>query len=129
MMHKLHLTGLNPTVIKVAGVQVVLATTFAAIALIWQGSVAGLSAICGGAIIVLGNIAYAFIARPNTVRHVSSNHALMRHVLAEVAKVLIVLALMLGAFTANKLDAVWLIAAVGVALFGHALSLLIVKMN
>lgn len=120
---------MNPAALKVAAVQVVLVAVFAFIALIWQGQLAGLSAVCGGAIIVLGNLAYAVIARPHKVRHVSSNQVLMRHVLAEVAKILIVLALMLGAFTVNKFDAVWLIAAVGVALLGHGLSLLIVKMN
>lgn len=128
-MHKLFTAILNASALNVVTIQVVLAVIFAAIGFVWQGQLAGLSAVCGGLIIVLGNLAYAFIARPSKVRHISGNQVLMRHVLAEVAKILIVMSLMLGAFTANMFDAVWLIAAVGIALLGHGLSLLIVKTN
>jgi F0F1-type ATP synthase assembly protein I len=120
---------LNPTALKVVVVQVILVVTFALVALIWKGQLAGLSALCGGLVVVLGNLAYAFVARPPKVSRVSGNQVLVRHVLAEVAKILITLSLLLGAFASNKFDAVWLIAAVGVALLGHALSLLIVKTN
>jgi F0F1-type ATP synthase assembly protein I len=120
---------LNPIAFKVVVVQTILVVMFALFALVWQGQQPSLSAFCGGLTVVLGNIAYAFVARPHKVSRVSGNQVLVRHVLAEVAKILITLSLLLGAFGSNKFDAVWLIAAVGVALLGHAMSLLIVKTN
>lgn len=120
---------LNPSALKVIIVQTILAATFAIVALVWKGQLAGLSALCGGVVVVLGNMAYGFIARPQKVSRVSGNQVLLRHVLAEIAKILITLSLLLGAFALNKFDALWLIAAVGVALLGHGLSLLIVKSN
>jgi ATP synthase protein I len=120
---------LNPTALKVITVQVVLTAVFTVVVLVLQGQLAGFSALCGGLVIVLGNLAYAFIARPHKVNAVSGNQVLMRHVLAEVAKILIALSSLFGAFASNKFEAVWLIAAVGVALLGHGLSLLIVKTN
>ncbi len=128
-MRRLLISVLNPVALSVIAIQVALIAAFSMILFVWQGELASLSAIFGGFVIVLGNLAYAFIARPHKVNVVSGNQALMRHVLAEVAKILIAMSLLLGAFASNKFDAVWLIAAVGVALLGHGLSLLIVKMN
>lgn len=112
---------------KVLVTQSVVVLIFAALAWVWQGQVAGISALFGGLIIVVGNLAYAFVARPSTVTAKSGNQVLLRHVLAELAKILFVLGLMLFAFSSGKFDAVWLIAALGVALLGHGLSLLLSK--
>jgi F0F1-type ATP synthase assembly protein I len=118
---------LGGTYRKVLVTQAVVVLGFAALALVWQGQIAAVSALFGGLIIIVGNLAYAFIARPSKVKAQSGNQVLLRHVLAEVAKILFVLGLMLFAFSAGKFDAVWLIAAVGVALLGHGLSLLLSK--
>lgn len=107
--------------------QAILVTLFSVFALLWQGQTAGLSALCGGFVIWAGNLAYVIIARPSKVSSVSGNQVLMRHMLAETAKILIVLSLMLGAFTSARFDAVWLLAALAVALIGHGLSLMLLK--
>jgi F0F1-type ATP synthase assembly protein I len=112
---------------NIIALQAVVIVFFSLIAFLWQGKIAGLSALCGGFMIWAGNLAYVVIARPSKVSAVSGNQVLMRHMLAETAKILIVLSLMLGAFTSARFDAVWLLAALIVALIGHGLSLMLLK--
>lgn len=112
---------------KVLTIQVIVVVAFALIALIWSGQFASVSAVSGGFIIIAGNLAYAIVARSSKVDAKSGNQVLLRHVLAELAKIVIVVGLMSGAFVSGKFDAVWLVAALGVALLGHGLSLLLSK--
>lgn len=112
---------------RVLTVQVIVVVVFALIALFWHGQFASVSALSGGFIIIAGNLAYAMVARPSKVDAKSGNQVLLRHVLAELAKILFVVGLMSAAFVSDMFDAVWLIAALGVALLGHGLSLLLSK--
>jgi len=96
----------------------------AASGLLFSGLVAAVSALVGAGAVVLGNLAYAFIARPSRVNARPASAVLLVHVLAQSAKLFLVLSVMLVAFASGKAAAGWLIAGAGVALLAHWLSLL-----
>jgi len=74
------------------------------------------SALVGGGMVVLGNLAYAFLARPSTVSAKPGRTVLMRHVWAEAVKILTVLVLLFTAFSSGVFSAGWLVAAMVAAL-------------
>jgi F0F1-type ATP synthase assembly protein I len=120
-------TLLGGTYRNVLLLQASVVALFALLALFWRGEVAAWSALMGGVVIVAGNLVYAIVARPSKVTAKAGSEVLLRHVLAELAKVLFVLGLMLVAFSSGKFDAVWVLAAMGIALLGHVLSLFLFK--
>ncbi len=81
-----------------------------------DGQWAAVSALFGGGAVVVGNLVYAFLARPSAVYAKSGGTVLLRHVLAEIAKILIVLGLVFGAFVSGAFVAGWLVAAMVAAL-------------
>lgn len=91
------------------------------------GQLVAVSALLGGASIMVGNLVYAFIARPVTVTAKPGGEVLLRHALAQLAKLIIVLFLMLAAFASGALAPGWFLVAMGVALACHWLSLLFVQ--
>ena len=119
--------SLGATYRKVIFLQMLLAGIFALIALMARGQLAAVSAIGGGMAVVMGSIAYAIVARETKVVAVSGKLVLTRHALAEVAKVVVTLGLMLGAYASGWFAAGWLLAAMGVALTGHVLAVLFIK--
>jgi hypothetical protein len=96
-------------------------------ALVFVDKQMALSALAGAAIIVAGNLSYAWIARQSKVVAKPGGEVLLRHVLAQIAKLLIIFGLMLGAFTSNLFQAGWLVASMGAALLVHWVSLLFLR--
>lgn len=85
------------------------------------------SAIAGGASVLIGSLAYAFVAREAKVRAVSGKQVFARHVFAELAKLASTLGLVSIAYASGWFVAGWLLAAMGCALCGHFLALLFIK--
>ena len=90
----------------------------------WQAS---LSAFYGGGTALVGSLVYSVLARESRVIAISGKHVLCRHVLAEIAKVVTVLALMLCALASGWFVASWLVAAMGFALLGQGLAVWIIR--
>jgi hypothetical protein len=109
---------------KVIIFQTVAALVLSLAALVFVDRQTALSALAGAVIIVAGNLSYALIARQSKVVAKPGGEVLLRHVLAQLAKLLIIFGLMLGAFTSNWFQAGWLVASMGAALLVHWVSLL-----
>jgi F0F1-type ATP synthase assembly protein I len=92
--------------------------------LVFAGTLPAGSALIGGGAVLAGNLAYAFVARPATVFAVSGKRVLLRHMLAEVAKLCIALGLMFAAFASQSFDGGWLLVGMGSALLAHWASFL-----
>ena len=112
---------------KVLILQVVCTLVFALIATVFAGTGAAWSVLVGGAVILLGNLAYAFVARPSRIAAKSGSTVLLTHIWAQLAKLGLIFCLMLAALASGKLAAGWFVAAIGVALLGHGLSLFFLK--
>lgn len=112
---------------KVLILQTICTIVFALIAFIVAGRQAVWSVLNGGAVILLGNLAYAFVARPSRLTAKSGSTVLITHVLAQLVKLGLILCLMLAALASGELAAGWFVAAIGVALLGHVLSLFPLK--
>ena len=125
-MHVLR-DGLGQTYQKVIISQTLLAALTIVVALIASGKAAAVSGFIGGAAVLAGSLVYAVVARESKVSVVSAGRVLSRHLLAEAAKILAVLLIMLLALASGWFVAVWLIAAMGVTLLGHWLALLIIR--
>ena len=80
------------------------------------GRAASGSVIIGGGAVFAGSLAYALVARPTRVFAVSSKQVLVRHMLAEVAKLCISLGLVFAAFATGSFAGGWLLAGMGIAL-------------
>jgi F0F1-type ATP synthase assembly protein I len=112
---------------KVIIFQTVAALALSLAALVFLDKQMALSALAGAAIIVAGNLSYACIARRSKVDAKPGSEVLLRHVLAQIAKLLIIFGLMLGAFTSNLFQAGWLVASMGATLLVHWVSLLFLR--
>lgn len=103
----------------------ILLATIAAIFI--DGQQAALSAFVGGAAVLIGSLNYSVLARESKVVAVSGKRVFGRHVLAEIAKIMTVLLLIMGAFLSGWFAAGWLFAAMVVTLLGHWLIVLIIR--
>ena len=92
-----------------------------------SGKAAAVSVLAGAAAVLSGSLVYAALARHSKVSAVSAERVLGRHLLAEAAKVLVVLAIVLLAMASGWFVAGWLIAAMAVTLLGHWLALLSIQ--
>ncbi len=101
---------------KVLTLQAISSVLCAVLAVVMDGQMAAVSALFGGGAVVVGNLVYAFLARRSTVYAKSGGTVLLRHVLAEIAKILMVLGLMFSAFVSGAFVAGWLVAAMVAAL-------------
>ena len=119
--------GLGQTYQKVIFAQALLAAAMAIVALFAGGQAAALSGLTGGVAVLTGSLAYAALARESKVSAVPVGRVLGRHLLAEAAKVLMVLTMMFAALASGWFVAGWLLAAMGVTLLGHWLALLIIR--
>ena len=119
--------GLGRIYQKVIFAQVLLAAITSIAALISSGQAAAVSALTGGAAVLVGSLAYAALARQSRVSAVSGGRVLGRHLLAEAAKVFLVLILTFAALASGWFVAGWVLAAMGVTLLGHWLALLIIR--
>jgi hypothetical protein len=112
---------------KVIIFQTVAALVLSLAALVFVDKQTALSTLAGAVIIVTGNLSYAWIARQSKVVAKPGGEVLLRHVLAQIAKLLIIFGLMLGAFTSNLFQAGWLVASMGATLLVHWVSLLFLR--
>jgi hypothetical protein len=112
---------------KVLCLQILATTAIAAVGGLAAGQLGLLSAFCGGGIVVVGNLAYAWVARPSRMHARSGSEVLLRHVLAQLAKLSMVLGLMSVAFVSGFFVAGWLLAGVAASLMGHWISLLFLR--
>ncbi len=112
---------------KVISIQVGLIFVVMCLAIIFGNAASAISAFVGGITVVAGSFAYACLARTSKVSAVSAGNVLRRHGVAEFAKWLVVLGLMLGALASGWFVAIWLVAAMCVALLGHWLVFLIIR--
>jgi len=119
--------ALGQTYRKVIFLQAILTALSSVVALLIAGTVPAVSALTGGSAGVVGSIAYAVLARESKVSMVSAGRVLTRHLMAETAKVLLVLSLVLVSLASGWFVAGWLIAAMAVALLGQWLALLIIR--
>ena len=119
--------ALGQTYRKVIFLQATLTAGSSVAALLIAGAMSALSALAGGSAVILGSIAYAALARESKVSMVSAGRVLTRHLMAEAAKVLLVLTLVLASLASGWFVAGWLIAAMAVALLGQWLALLIIR--
>jgi F0F1-type ATP synthase assembly protein I len=125
-MHVLR-DGLGQTYKKVIFAQVLLAASTIIVALLVSGQTAAVSGLIGAVAVLTGSLVYTALARESKVSAVSAGRVLGRHLLAEAAKVLVVLTIVLVALASGWFVAGWLIAAMGVTLLGHWLALLIIR--
>lgn len=112
---------------KVIVFQIVITLVLSLATVIFVDKPTSLSVLAGAFIIVAGNLSYGWIARRSMVMAKPAGQVLLRHVLAQIAKLLIIFGLMLGAFTSNWFQAGWLVASMGAALLVHWMSLLFVR--
>jgi F0F1-type ATP synthase assembly protein I len=110
---------------KVLLVQAISTIVFALGAFVSAGSSQSVSVLAGGGMVLVANLAYAWVARPSRMRARGGNAVLAQHVLAELAKLVLLFGLLAVAFASGAFAAGWLIAAIGVALIGHWLSMLL----
>ena len=97
------------------------------IALMASGQGAALSTLVGGSAVLMSTAAYAWLVRKSRVTGTSGRVVLFRHLIAEFAKIAIVLGVIFGAFASGLFVASWLIAAMVVALMGHWLSVFLIR--
>ena len=97
------------------------------IAMVASGQAAAVSTLVGGCAVLMGTVAYAWLVRKSRVTGTSGKVVLFRHLLAEFAKIAIVLGVMFSAFASGLFVAGWLVAAMVVALMGHWLSVFLTR--
>ena len=119
--------GLGKIYQKVILTQALLACFMVLVAQLASGKAAAVSVLAGAAAVLSGSLVYAALARHSKVSAVSAERVLGRHLLAEAAKVLVVLAIVLLAMASGWFVAGWLIAAMAVTLLGHWLALLSIQ--
>ena len=119
--------GLGRTYQKVILSQSALAVVSVVAGLIAAGQEAAISALAGGVAVLAGSVVYVALARQSKVSAVSAGRVLGRHLMAEAAKILLVLILVFAALASGWFVAGWVLAAMAVTLLGHWLALLIIR--
>ena len=119
--------GLGKIYQKVIFTQALLAGFMVLVAQLTSGKSAAVSVLTGAVAVLSGTLVYAVLARHSKVSAVSAGRVLGRHLLAEAAKVLVMLAIVLLAMASGWFVAGWLIAAMAVTLLGHWLALLSIQ--
>ena len=112
---------------KVIFLQALLALIFAGVAIVVGGQVAFTSALTGGVAVLISSLVYAALARESKVSATSAGNVLGRHMLAEVAKIIVMLILLWCALASGGFIVGWLVAAMGVTLLGHWLAVFIIR--
>lgn len=112
---------------KVLVLQSALTGVVAVIAWLSSGWWEAGSAVTGGAIVMLSSLAYAWVVRPRGVSVRSGNAVLMQHLMAELAKLVLLLGLMVAAFASQRFAAGWLVSGLACAVAGHWLAMLVYK--
>ncbi|MBC7625075.1 MAG: hypothetical protein H7232_17015 [Aeromicrobium sp.] len=89
------------------------------VALMVGGQIAAISSLIGGVAVIAGSLAYAFIVRPAKIFAVSGKRVLLRHIVAEFAKLSLVLGILFSAFAMRSFDGGWLLAGLICGLLAH----------
>ncbi|MEP7154684.1 MAG: hypothetical protein ABI905_02855 [Betaproteobacteria bacterium] len=119
--------GLGRTYQKVLLSQFALALVVIVAGLAIAGQQAAISALAGGVAVLAGSVAYMVLARQSKVSAVSAGRVFGRHLVAEAAKILLVLLLVFAALASGWFAAGWVLTAMAVTLLGHWLALLIIR--
>lgn len=112
---------------KVTFLQALLVLLMIVIAVVIDGQVAAISALSGGVAVLTSSFVYAALASESEVSAISAGNVLRRHIVAEVAKVVVVLMLLLCALASGWFVAGWLVVTMVVALSGHWLAVFIIR--
>jgi len=112
---------------KTIFLQALLVLIFTVFAVVVAGKNAAISTLTGGVAVVVSSVVYAALARKSKVSAVSAGSVLRQHLTAEAAKIIVVLTLLLCALISGWFAAGWLVAAMGVTLLGHLLSVFIIR--
>ena len=112
---------------KVAFLQALLALMVIVSALVVDGRLAAMSALSGGASVLVGSMVYAAFAKESNVSASSAGRVFRRHLLAEVAKIVVILLLLFCALWSGWFAAGWLVAAMGMTLAGHWFAVFIIR--
>lgn len=119
--------NLGKTYQKVIVLQALLATISSIAAWVASGQASAISAAVGGAAVLSGSLVYAVLARESRMLAASAGKILARHLIAEAAKVFVILTFMLASLASGWFVAGWLIAAMAVTLLGHLLALMTIR--
>lgn len=112
---------------KVIFLQALLALFVIVCAFAVSGHIAALSALSGSAAVMVGSVVYAALAKESKVSAIPAGRVLQRHLLAEVAKITVVLILVLCALSSGWFVAGWLVAAMSLTLAGHWFAVFIIR--
>jgi F0F1-type ATP synthase assembly protein I len=112
---------------KVLSVQVASVLMLAVVAAIFVTPEAAVSTLTGGVAVVLGGLIYSALARQSKTTARSGARIFARHVVAEIAKIAVVVMIALGALASGWFLAGWLVAGMVVALLGHGLAVFIIR--
>lgn len=112
---------------KVIFLQALLALLAIICAFAVDGQIAAMSALSGGASVLTGSIIYATFAKESKVSVIPVGRAFRQHLLAEVAKVVVILTLLFCALWSGWFAAGWLVAAMGITLAGHWFAVFIIR--
>lgn len=112
---------------KVIFLQALLALLVIICAFVVDGQTAAMSALSGGTSVLVGSIVYAAFAKESKVSIIPAGRVFRRHLLAEMAKVIVILMLLFCALWSGWFAAGWLVAAMGITLAGHWFAVFIIR--
>jgi hypothetical protein len=112
---------------KVFSVQLAAVLILAVAAAIFAEQGAVLSTLIGGIAVVMGGLIYSALARQSKTTAKSGARIFARHVVAEIAKIAVVVMIVLAALVSGWFLAGWLVAGMVVALLGHGLAVFIIR--
>jgi F0F1-type ATP synthase assembly protein I len=112
---------------KVLGVQALSVSILSLVAWVVAGREAAMSSLVGGVAVLVGSLIYAALARESKTAARSGTRIFARHIVAEAAKIAVVVVVALSALASGWFFAGWLVAGMAVALLGHGLAVFIIR--
>jgi F0F1-type ATP synthase assembly protein I len=112
---------------KILWVQALSVSILTLVAVMVAGREAAMSSLVGGVAVLVGSLAYAALARESKTTARSGTRIFARHLVAEAAKIAVVVVMALSALASGWFFAGWLVAGLAVALIGHALAVFIIR--
>jgi F0F1-type ATP synthase assembly protein I len=112
---------------KVLAVQALSVSILSLVALVVAGREAAMSSLIGGVAVLSGSLLYAALARESKTAARPGMQIFARHIVAEAAKIAVVVVVALSALASGWFFAGWLVAGLAVALLGHGLAVFIIR--
>jgi F0F1-type ATP synthase assembly protein I len=112
---------------KVLAVQALSVSILSLVALVVAGREAAMSSLIGGVAVLSGSLLYAALARESKTAARPGMRIFARHIVAEAAKIAVVVVVALSALASGWFFAGWLVAGLAVALLGHGLAVFIIR--